>query len=165
MKRLLILLVAFLLCTQPTYAGEPFEEEDDEEAIFVEEPSYVRYKLPTVETNRNGEKCLNTEQWKEVLQVASEYKRHFEWRLEIEPVLLEYRVMELAYMELSDGYVTQIEYLEKERDGLRLYIQEQDNLKLKLQKHHRIEKGFMWALIAIETLAIGFLGIRSAAVN
>jgi hypothetical protein len=125
----------------------------------------VRYKLPLVETNNKGEKCLDVDEWRQVILVATEYKRHFDWRLQIEPILLQYKANDATYGKLIAGYQQQINYLEKEREGLRLQLIESEKFKLKLQKSHRIEKGFMWVLIAVEALAIGFLGIRSAVVH
>jgi len=168
MRWVLIFAITFLCFLTPAQADEPFNEDDDDEKeyfpgeIEAEEPSHVRYRLPEVKTNVNGEKCLNVEQWKAVLIVGSEYKRLFDWRLEIDSVVTEYGMLELAYMEITAGYQKQIEYLETERDSLRLRLKDSEDLSLKLQKGYRIEKGFMWAVIVIETAVIGFLGVRSA---
>lgn len=147
MRWVLSVLLCFLFCLPVTYA---------------EEPSRVRYKLPVVETNNKGEKCLDVNEWRQVILVATEYKRHFDWRLQIEPVLLQYKANDATYGKLIAGYQQQISYLEKEREGLRLQLIESEKFKLKLQKGHRIEKGFMWAVIVLEAAVIGFLGIRSA---
>ncbi len=124
-------------------------------------PSRVRYKLPVVPTNANGQKCLDVHQWKSVMAVASEYKKHFDWKLEIEPVLLGYASLDQTYGLLSDNMEESITRLEDTRDGLHIRLTESENLRLKAAKGYRIEKGIMWAVILAETVVIGVLGIRS----
>lgn len=128
--------------------------------VFADEPSRVRYKLPVVETNSQGQKCLNTQEWKEVIAVASEYKKHFDWRLDIEPVLLDYVSLDRTYGLLNTSMEESIARLEDSRDDLKLQLSESESLRLKLQRSHTIEKGVMWAVILVETVVIGIVGAR-----
>lgn len=149
MRWLLILSIVFSFWTQPAHA---------------EEPSKVRYKLPEVKTDANGQKCLGTEQWKDVIAVASEYKKHFEWRLKIEPVLMEYQAISAAYGLVEDNLQLQIDLLEISNESLKDQLLQSENLKLKIQRGHRIEKGVMWVVILAETVVIGVLGVKSSRV-
>ncbi len=128
---------------------------------FADGPSRVRYKLPNVETNSNGQKCLNVQEWKSVMAVASEYKKHFDWKLKIDQVLLDYHALDATYGLLDDSMKESITRLEDTRDSLQLQLTESENLRLSIERGHRIEKGVMWVVILVETVVIGVLGIRS----
>ena len=56
-------------------------------ATAQDNPYIVREKLPVVATNANGEKCLNVEQWQQVIRVSNQNKGNYEWRLQIEPTI------------------------------------------------------------------------------
>jgi len=126
------------------------------------EPSRVRYKLPVVETNTAGEKCLNTTEWAQVLTIASEYKGLFEWRLTIEPTLWKYKSLEESYELKLSILEQQIKVLEDDRGYLQLRLEQEQKVRTGHLGKYKIEKGVMWAVIAIETVVIGIMGIRGA---
>jgi len=133
--------------------------------VHADEPSRIRYKLPVVKTNDTGQKCLNAAQWQKVIVVASEYKKHFDWRLKIEPVLMEYEALDATYGLIDDNLQLRIDLLEADKEGLKVQLSESETLRLKLQKGHRIEKGVMWVVILAETIVIGVLGIRGVSIR
>ena len=95
------------------------------------------------------------------MAVASEYKKHFDWKLKIDQVLLDYHALDATYGLLDDSMKESITRLEDTRDSLQLQLTESENLRLSIERGHRIEKGVMWVVILVETVVIGVLGIRS----
>ncbi len=129
----------------------------------AQEPSRVRYKLPKVETNDAGEKCLNSEKWQKVILMASEYKGLFDWRLKIDPTLIEYASLKDTYelkLKIKDE---QIALLKEDREYLQLRLGQSEKARTAHTTSYKIEKGIMWAVIAVETVVIGVLGVKGVA--
>ncbi len=148
--RWITIFLVFLTCV---IAPDAFGDEP-------KEPSRVRYQLPEVPTNVDGEKCLNTAEWKMVLLVASEYKGLFDWRLTIEPTLAEYEALEASYILKVGVLNSQIKTLTDDREYLQLRLGQTEKTRNKQRTAYKIEKGIMWAVIAVETIVIGVLGVR-----
>lgn len=150
----IVVLGLILLCNLPAMAQEPNP--------YEKEPSRVRYKLPKVATV-DGQKCLSAEQWNQVILIASEYKGLFEWRLKIEPTLLAYDALKNAYDRDIDILEREIQLLKDNREYLELRLGQAETARTKFRKSYKLEKGIMWAVIAVETVVIGILGIKGTA--
>lgn len=129
----------------------------------ADEPSRVRYRLPVVPTNADGNKCLDTAQWNQVILVASEYKGLFDWRLDIDPTLLKYASLEESYLLQISFFEREIKELKDSREYLLLRLGQETKAKSRTSKIYKLEKGLMWGMIAIETVVIGILGIKGTA--
>lgn len=129
---------------------------------LANEPSWVRYKLPVVETNDEGEKCLDSKQWGTVILIASEYKGLFNWRHDIEPALWKYQSLEESYELKFSILQQQIKSLEDDREYKKLRLGQEIKARTASLGAYKIEKGVMWAMIAIETITIGILGVRGS---
>ena len=129
----------------------------------ADEPSRVRYKLPVVPTNAEGDKCLDTAQWNQVVLIASEYKGLFNWRLDIDPTLLKYASLEESYLLQISFFEREVKELKDSRTYLQLRLGQETKSKSRFSKIYKLEKGLMWGMIAIETVVIGILGIKGTA--
>lgn len=149
----IVVIILILLCNLPVQAQEQNPHD---------EPSRVRYKLPQVATV-DEQKCLTTDQWNQVILIASEYKGLFEWRLKIEPTLLEYAALKKSYEHDIQTLEREIQLLKDNREYLELRLGQSEKARTQFSKSYKLEKGVMWAVIAIETVVIGILGVKGTA--
>ena len=122
-----------------------------------------REKLPQVETNDLGEKCLNVTQWKQVMAVALQNKGLYEWRLEIEPTIFLYQSLEKSYELKLSILQEQVDLLKDDREYLQLRLDQSRKALTQGDKGAKFEKIVMWGVIVIETVVIGVFGIKGAA--
>ena len=150
MRRLFISAALILsLLGAPLYAEE-----------LPENPFTQRYKLPKVETNENGEKCLNREQWDRVILIASEYKGLYEWRLEVKGIVADYAFIEARYQRLVRNYELQLKIFTQRNEYLEKRLDQERKKALRLGLEDRLEKYAMWAVILAETIVIGVMGVQ-----
>ena len=158
MKYLLILLV---LAMAPCTAVAQMVPMD----LVVQElppaPSRVRYKLPVVPANADGNRVLTEEQWQQVILIASEYKGLFEWRLAIEPTLIKYQSLERTYELRIEGLNHQIALLTNSREFLTLRLGQEQKNKLDVMRSQKVERIVMWCVIVAETIVIGVLAVNT----
>lgn len=127
--------------------------------------SQPRYTLPTVPTTQiDGVdcKCLNTDQWRQVLLMANAYKGLYDWRLKIEGTLEAHAKVITAYELQIKNYKNILTLKDNHIDYLK------DNVK-QLEKRHRntrledrIQKYVLWAVVLAETVIIGIISLRGA---
>jgi len=120
----------------------------------------VRYKLPVVETNDDGLKCLNTEQWDRVILIASEYKGLFEWRTEVKGIVTDYQFIEARYQNIIHNYELQLKIYAQRNEYLTLRLDKERERALSLSTEDRLQKYAMWAVILAETVVIGVMGVK-----
>jgi len=113
MKYGIIFFILFLLPTAAQAQEEKFED---------------RIDLPKVETREidgSQMKCLDVEQWKTVILIASEYRGLYEWRLKTVDTLNTYKLQVrgyettvLHYESIMDIQAQEVEYLSNRIDDL-----------------------------------------------
>lgn len=122
-----------------------------------------RYTLPVIETRtiENDEyKCANVSQWKQIILITSEYNRLYDWRLTITGTLdNHYETVEL-YESVLTNRELQIETMQKDREYLRLRLKQELEANAGVSKRLKLEKGLLWAVIAVETVIIGVIGVK-----
>lgn len=153
MRRLLIYTLCLLvLClTLPTAAQKPSS------SAFSE-----RHRLPKVETNPEGLKCLNTEQWQQVLKVSSQNKGLFEWRIEILGALAMHNDIIAKYELLLENYELQLKIVTQRNEYLDTRLDQERTAASRLSLEDRLEKYALWAVVLIETVFIGVMGVKMA---
>lgn len=131
---------------------------------ILAEDTQIRRTLPTVETqeiNKVQYKCLNTDQWKDILLLANDYQGLFNWRLQIEGVLRAQEAMVGAYELKISNYEAMLKIREADRNFLTDEIKRIDEKNKRQTFEDRLEKYGLWAVVLVETITIGVLGAKS----
>jgi len=123
-------------------------------------PFSERYRLPKVETNENGDKCLNPEQWNQVIKIASEYKGLYEWRLEHAGIVADHAFLVNKYETLIKNYELQLKIFGQRNEYLTKRLDQERKNALKLKMGDRLEKVGMWGVIVGELIVIGVLAFK-----
>ena len=121
-----------------------------------------RYRLPKVETNEAGEKCLNADQWGQVVTIASEYKGLFEWRIEVQGIIATHTDIVAKYELLLSNYKLQLKIVTQRNEYLDTRLDQERVAASKLSLEDRLEKYALWAVVLIETVFIGVMGVKMA---
>jgi len=124
-----------------------------------ENPYVVREKLPVVPTNAQGEKCLNTEQWQQVLKVSRQNKGLFEWRLQIEPTIDMHARVVADYERIIKNLTLEVQVLQGDRSYNKSRVSELETFSADLQKANKL--GLMgWKI----TAGVGWVGTLAFAI-
>jgi hypothetical protein len=124
----------------------------------------IRRALPVVETqeiNKVQYKCLNTDQWKDVLLLANDYQGLFNWRLQMEGVLKAQETLVEAYELKIGNYEAMLKIREADRKFLTDELKRIDEKNKRQAFEERLEKYGLWAIVLVETITIGILGAKS----
>ncbi len=119
-----------------------------------------RHRLPQVETNDAGEKCLNAPQWQMVIKVANQNKGLFEWRLEVIGIVRTHNAIIAKYELLIQNYELQLKIFGQRNEYLTVRLDQERKNAMKLGLEDRLEKYAMWVVILAETVVIGVMGIQ-----
>jgi hypothetical protein len=121
-----------------------------------------RLPMPTIQ-EVDGDKlmCTTAKGWQKVMLMANDYQGLFMWRLKIEGALGAHNDIVAAYELKISSYEATIKVLQADRDYRTTRIGELETALLIGNKSFKIEKGLMWGVILVETVAIGALGIAS----
>ena len=121
-----------------------------------------RLPVPTVQVV-DGEKlaCTTTDGWQNVMLLANDYQGLFMWRLEIEGALKAHDDIVQAYELKISSYESTIKLLQEERSYQGTRIGELESALVTGNSGYKIEKGLMWGVILLESVALGALGIAS----
>lgn len=141
-------------------------QDDVSESDVEQNPYTMLRKLPTPEKiNVDGtdKVCTDADGWRSVMLLAIDYQGLFFWRMKIQGVLEAHDEVISAYELKINIYQNQIKLLEEDRTYHQTRIGELETTLLTGTKSHRIEKGLMWGVILLETIAIGVLGVASFA--
>ena len=129
-------------------------------AIAQDKTFPERYRLPTVQTNEEGEKCLNPQQWNLVILIASDYKGLYEWRLEIMPALTLHGEIVEELERVIKTRETQIKLLQGDRDYLKSRVLEEHQFALDIQKSEKMSV-MGWKI----TAGVGWAGVLALAIT
>jgi hypothetical protein len=130
----------------------------------ADESPPARRTLPTVASRQlDGVtvKCLDAQQWQDVLVLANEYQGLFNWRLQTEAVLRAQAAIDQAYQLKIDNYAAMVRVLEADRKFLNDELARRDAATARVQLGERLERYGLWVLVLAETITIGVLGTRS----
>jgi hypothetical protein len=119
-----------------------------------------RYRLPSVQTNAAGDKCLNAEQWDRVILIASEYRGLYDWRLEIMPALTLHGEVVEDLERVIKARETQIKLLQGDRDYLKSRVLEEHQFALDIQKSEKMSV-LGWKI----TAGVGWAGVLALAIT
>ncbi len=119
-----------------------------------------RYRLPVIETNASGEKCLNEPQWSQVILVASEYKGLYEWRIQTLAAIQSHQLLVTDFEQLVGNLKLQINLLENDRKYLTTRVSEVEKFSLQTQKSQKISV-LGWKI----TAATGWVGVLALAIT
>lgn len=123
-------------------------------------PYAVREKLPIVPTNENGEKCLNAEQWQQVLRVSSQNKGLFEWRLQIEPTIDMHARVVADYEQLIKNLELELKVFKGDRNYNKARVSELETFTANLQKSRNVAV-VGWKI----TAGVGWVGVLALAIT
>ena len=129
-------------------------------ALSQSKKSEERYKLPVVQTNENGDKCLNKEQWQQVLNVSSQNKGNYEWRLKIEPTVAQHAAVVADLERVIKHLKLEIDILQGDRKFNHTRIKESEDFALEVQKSER-RAVLGWKI----TAGAGWLGVLALAIT
>jgi len=124
----------------------------------------VRRTLPVVQTREIDKiqyKCLDTQQWQDVLVLANDYQGLFNWRLKMEGVLAAQTTLIAAYELKINNYEAILKIKDADRNFLTKQIESAEEKGKRKEFEDRLEKYGLWAVVLVETIVIGVLGARS----
>jgi hypothetical protein len=127
----------------------------------------TRYSLPKVPITYDSEglpqKCLNTEQWKVVVLMASDYVGLYDWRLQTLGILSAHESLAQDYESRIQGLQYQIEVLKDDRKYLTMRLDQSYKFGQQQVKSRKIERIMMWAVIVVQSGVILVGGIKGIA--
>lgn len=132
-----------------------------------------RIALPVVETTQYGPngpvrnglragveyKCLELEPWKQVLAVGIAYKGLYDWRLEIQGLIRGLLYIVEQQDALMMNYQLQLKVYKDDRAYLQLRIAEMQRVVASDQRGARLEKGFLYGMVAVQAVLLVIVGI------
>lgn len=119
--------------------------------------------VDTVQIDKVDHKCLNVDQWKQVMLIANEYQFLYRWRLITQGTLDAYKIQTETYDKLINNYLAQIKLLKDDREYLQLRLNTEIDAAAKIKKKDNVERGILWGVIALETIMLGVFGVMSVA--
>lgn len=146
MTRLSTIILFSIILTAPLRAQEP-------------QTILTLPQVDTVQIDKVDHKCLNVDQWKQVLLIANEYQSLYRWRLITQGTLDAYKIQTETYDKLINNYLAQIKLLKDDREYLSLRLNTEIDSALKLKKKDNVERGILWGVIALETVMLGVFGV------
>ena len=138
-----------LLFSSPGYA-------QDLELTFDVKPLLklpVGYNYDMDEDGVDEVKCLNTDEWASVQNIAIEYQGLYRWRLKMYAVLAQYGALQTDYDTLKSHQEYQVlvlkENLVAAHTAHKQYV-----------KSHRVERYLLWGAIVIQSVFIAAGAVR-----
>ena len=126
------------------------------------EPSRTRYLLPEIKTNEAGVKCLNTQQWQRVILIAGEYQSLFNWRLEVETVLLRYVGLEEAFELHLRNLKEQVVALKDDRSYLHLRLDQSEKTIAKQRNSFKLDTALLVGTAIVAIIVVTVLSVKTA---
>jgi len=146
---LLVALALFAFLTLPAHADDVVSQRRTLPVVQTREIDKIQYK------------CLDTQQWQDVLVLANDYQGLFNWRLKMEGVLAAQTTLIAAYELKINNYEAILKIKDADRNFLTKQIESAEEKGKRKEFEDRLEKYGLWAVVLVETIVIGVLGARS----
>ena len=125
---------------------------------------YTLTKVPTTfDENKMPQKCLNTQQWKTVMLMSSDYRGLYDWRLKTLGTLAAHDKLVGSYELMLKTKDMRIDELKRDRKYLTMRLDQSYQFGQSQVKSRKIERIMMWAVIVVQSGVILVGGVKGIA--
>ena len=144
-----VLPIVILLVVPPGYAQDMELEFDVKPLLKLP----VGYNYDMDEDGVEEVKCLNTDEWASVQNIAIEYQGLYRWRLKMYAVLAQYGALQTDYENLKS-------HQEYQLSALKVTLADTRTEMAKKLKSHKVERFLLWSVIVVQGAFIGVGAVK-----